>query len=137
ILELFDQHHIKATFFTLGWVAQRLPGMVRRIVAEGHELASHGWEHTRVSAQPPEIFRRDIIRTRSLLEDISGESVHGYRAASYSIGTDTPWAHDVLADAGYRYSSSIVPVRHDHYGMPDASRFAFAAAAGRITEIPV
>lgn len=137
ILELFERHNIKATFFTLGWVAERLPGMIRRMVAEGHELASHGWEHTRVSAQQPETFRQDIIRTRGLLEDIGGVPVQGYRAASYSIGTNTPWAHDVLADAGYRYSSSIVPVKHDHYGIPDASRFAFAAASGRITEIPV
>jgi polysaccharide deacetylase family protein (PEP-CTERM system associated) len=137
ILELFDRYNVKSTFFTLGWVAERLPEMVRRIVAEGHELASHGWEHTRVSAQQPETFRKDITRTRALLEDIGGVPVQGYRAASYSIGTNTPWAHDVLADAGYRYSSSIVPVRHDHYGIPDASRFAFAAADGRITEIPV
>jgi len=137
ILEVFASHSARATFFTLGWVAERLPEMVRRIVAEGHELASHGWEHTRVSAQEPETFRQDIICTRALLEDIGGVPVQGYRAASYSIGTDTPWAHDVLADAGYRYSSSIVPVKHDHYGMPDASRFAFAAASGRITEIPV
>jgi polysaccharide deacetylase family protein (PEP-CTERM system associated) len=137
ILALFARHNVKATFFTLGWVAERLPDMVRRIVAEGHELASHGWEHTRVSAQSPETFRDDITRTRSLLEDIGGMPVQGYRAASYSIGYDTPWAHEMLADAGYRYSSSIVPVRHDHYGMPDASRFAFAAADGRITEIPV
>ncbi len=137
ILALFDRHTVKATFFTLGWVAERLPDMVRRIVTEGHELASHGWQHTRVSTQSPETFRDDITRTRSLLEDIGGVRVSGYRAASYSIGHDTPWAHELLADAGYRYSSSIVPVRHDHYGMPDASRFAFPAAEGRITEIPV
>lgn len=137
ILALFDDHGIKATFFTLGWVAKRLPSMVQRIVADGHELASHGWEHTRVSAQSPESFRADIIRTKSLLEDVGGVNVNGYRAASYSIGNDTPWAHEILADAGYRYSSSIVPVQHDHYGVPDASRFAFPAADGRITEIPV
>ncbi|MEX1198494.1 MAG: XrtA system polysaccharide deacetylase [Pseudohongiellaceae bacterium] len=137
ILELFHRHNVKATFFTLGWVAERLPDMVRRIVAEGHELASHGWEHMRVNAQQPETFRADITRTRSLLEDIGAVPVRGYRAASYSIGGDTPWAHEVLADAGYHYSSSIVPVRHDHYGSPDASRFAFPAADGRITEIPV
>lgn len=137
ILALFARHNAKATFFTLGWVAERLPDMVRRIVAEGHELASHGWEHTRVNAQEAASFRADVTRTRALLEDIGGVPVHGYRAASYSIGTDTPWAHEVLADAGYRYSSSIVPVKHDHYGTPDASRFAFAAADGRITEIPV
>ena len=137
ILALFDSHDVKATFFTLGWVAQRLPGMVRRIAAEGHELASHGWEHIRVDTQQAAAFRSDITRTRSLLEDIGGVPVLGYRAASYSIGTATPWAHDVLADAGYRYSSSIVPIRHDLYGMPGAPRFAFRAAAGRVAEIPV
>ncbi len=137
ILELFAQHDIKATFFTLGWVAERLPGLVRRIVADGHELASHGWEHTRVNAQRPDAFRQDVTRTRRVLEDIGGVPVHGYRAASYSIDASTPWAHDVLADAGYRYSSSIVPIKHDHYGIPDAQRFAFAAAQGRMTEIPI
>jgi polysaccharide deacetylase family protein (PEP-CTERM system associated) len=137
ILALFDSHNVKGTFFTLGWVAQRLPGMVRRIVAGGHELASHGWEHVRVNAQQPAVFRADVMRTRSLLEDIGAVPVRGYRAASYSIGTDTPWAHDVLADAGYTYSSSVAPIRHDHYGTPDAPRFAFTTAAGRLTEIPV
>jgi polysaccharide deacetylase family protein (PEP-CTERM system associated) len=137
ILAMFDNHQVKATFFTLGWVAERLPGMVRRIVAEGHELASHGWEHIRVNRQQPESFRRDVTRTRYLLEDIGGVPVRGYRAASYSIGADTPWAHDVLADSGYLYSSSIVPIKHDHYGMPDAPRFAFTVASGRLTEIPV
>jgi len=137
ILSLFDRHQVKATFFTLGWVAQRLPSMVRRIVAEGHELASHGWEHVRVDNQQALSFQRDVTRTRSLLEDIGAVPVQGYRAASYSIGTATPWAHDALAEAGYRYSSSIVPIRHDLYGMPDASRFAFTTAAGRVTEIPV
>lgn len=137
ILEMFDQNSVKGTFFTLGWVAERLPGMVRRIVAEGHELASHGWEHIRVNSQQPESFRSDVARTRSVLEAIGSVPVRGYRAASYSIGTDTPWAHGILADVGYHYSSSIVPIRHDHYGTPDASRFAFSAADGRITEIPV
>lgn len=137
ILALFDRHNVKATFFTLGWVAERLPDMIRRIVANGHELASHGWQHTRVSAQQPDTFRDDIIRTRTLLEDIGSVAVQGYRAASYSIDNSTPWAHEILADAGYRYSSSIVPVKHDHYGIPDAERFAFSTAAGRITEIPV
>lgn len=137
ILALFDRHNVKATFFTLGWVAERLPDMIRRIVANGHELASHGWQHTRVSAQQPDTFRDDIIRTRTLLEDIGSVAVQGYRAASYSIDNSTPWAYEILADAGYRYSSSIVPVKHDHYGIPDAERFAFSTAAGRITEIPV
>lgn len=137
ILEMFDRHRIQGTFFTLGWVAERLPHMVRRIVANGHELASHGWEHIRVNTQHPTAFRDDISRTRALLEDIGGVPVTGYRAASYSIGATSLWAHDVLADAGYRYSSSIVPIKHDLYGMPGAPRHPFAAGDGRLTEIPV
>lgn len=137
ILALFEEHNVKATFFTLGWVVERLPGMIRRIVAGGHELASHGWEHIRVTNQQPTAFREDVIRTKSLLEDIGGVPVRGYRAASYSIGADNLWALDVLADAGYHYSSSIVPIKHEFYGMPEAPRFAFSAANGRLTEIPV
>lgn len=137
ILSLFAEGNVKATFFTLGWVAERLPGMVRRIVGEGHELASHGWEHIRVNNQRPEAFLADVTRTKSLLEDIGGVRVTGYRAASYSIGAANLWALDKLADAGYLYSSSIAPIRHDLYGMPEAPRFAFAAADGRLTEIPV
>tara|TARA_R110002110_G_scaffold76898_2_gene202296 strand:+ start:6619 stop:7536 length:918 start_codon:yes stop_codon:yes gene_type:complete len=137
ILALFAEYGVKATFFTLGWVAERHPEMVRRIVAEGHELASHGWEHIRVNTQQPEAFRADVTRTKALLEDVGGVAVNGYRAASYSIGRDNLWALDVLADAGYRYSSSIAPIKHDLYGMPEAPRFAFAAASGRLTEIPV
>ena len=137
ILTLFDEHQVKATFFTLGWVAEREPDMVRRIVAEGHELASHGWEHIRVNTQQPADFREDITRTKALLEDIGGVAVNGYRAASYSIGSSNLWALDELADAGYQYSSSIVPIKHDLYGMPEAPRFAFSAADGRLLEIPV
>ena len=137
ILELFDYKGIKATFFTLGWIAARYPGMVRRIVDEGHELASHGWEHVRVVNQEPETFRDDISRTRALLQDISGAAVNGYRAASYSIGSGNLWAWDVLAEVGYQYSSSIVPVRHDLYGMPEAPRFPFRVAGERLLEIPI
>ncbi|MHA7816397.1 MAG: XrtA system polysaccharide deacetylase [Pseudohaliea sp.] len=137
ILALFDEHGVKATFFTLGWVAERCPAMVQRIVAEGHELASHGWEHVRVVNQSPEGFREDAGRTKAFLEDLGGCAVNGYRAASYSIGAQNLWAHDVLADLGYRYSSSIAPLRHDLYGMPEAPRFAFLTAGGRLTEIPV
>lgn len=137
ILGLFDEKGVKATFFTLGWIAERHPDMVRRIVAEGHEVASHGWSHTRVTQQDRAGFREDVSRTRRLLEDLSGQQVAGYRAASYSIGKDNLWALDVLAEAGYLYSSSIVPIRHDLYGMPEASRFPFAAADGRLLEIPV
>ncbi len=137
ILELFDEKNIKATFFTLGWIAQRHPAMIERIVRNGHELASHGWEHIRVTKQDPKGFRDDISRTRALLEDISGQAIRGYRAASYSIGINNIWAHDELADAGYEYSSSIVPVHHQYYGMPDAPRFAFLTSGGRILEIPI
>ncbi len=137
ILALFDRHGVKATFFTLGWIAERYPDMVRRMVAQGHELASHGWEHIRATQQDRHDFLADVTRTKALLEDISGEPVQGYRAASYSIGSSNLWALDVLADAGYRYSSSIVPVKHDLYGMPEAPRFPFRAAGDRLIEIPI
>jgi len=137
ILQRFDEHGVKATFFTLGWVAERCPAMVQRLVAEGHELASHGWEHVRVTNQTPGQFREDVTRTRAFLEDLGGCAVNGYRAASYSIGAGNLWALDVLADAGYRYSSSIAPIRHDLYGMPEAPRFRFSAADGRLQEIPI
>jgi polysaccharide deacetylase family protein (PEP-CTERM system associated) len=137
ILELFEAHQVRGTFFTLGWVAERYPGLIRKIVDQGHELASHGWEHTRVSSQTPQEFKADISRTRKLLEDTGGERVRGYRAASYSIGATETWAWDALAEAGYRYSSSIVPIKHDHYGMPGASRFAFRTAQDRLLEVPI
>jgi polysaccharide deacetylase family protein (PEP-CTERM system associated) len=137
ILMLFDRKGIKATFFTLGWIAERYPSMVKRIVKEGHELASHGWEHIRVTNQDPSQFREDVIRTKAFLEELAGQPVRGYRAASYSIGEQNLWALDVLAEAGYQYSSSIVPIHHDLYGMPDASRFAFPAAGGKLLEVPV
>ncbi|MCB1869996.1 MAG: DUF3473 domain-containing protein [Gammaproteobacteria bacterium] len=137
ILQLFADKHTKATFFTLGWMAQRYPQMVKKIVEEGHELASHGWEHIRVVNQTPAQFHEDIKKTKQLLEDLSGKPVTGYRAASYSIGENCLWAHDVLADTGYEYSSSIVPIRHDLYGIPDAPRFAYRTAMGRLLEIPI
>ena len=137
ILELFAAHNVRGTFFTLGWIAQRYPQLARKIVDDGHELASHGWEHARVGSQTPAVFREDVSRTRKLLEDISGQAVKGYRAASYSIGSGEAWAWNELAEAGYLYSSSIVPVRHDHYGIPDAPRFAFQVAQGRLLEVPI
>lgn len=137
ILELFESNGVKATFFTLGWIAERYPAMVRRIVEQGHELASHGWAHHRVTGQTPEQFRADVIRTKALLEDLSGRPVIGYRAASYSIGSANLWALDVLADTGHAYSSSIYPIRHDLYGMPDAPRFAFRPGALDLLEFPV
>lgn len=136
LLALLEQHQVKATFFTLGWVARREPAVVRDIVAAGHELASHGFDHFRASAQTEQAFYRDIAAARSLLEDVGGVAVRGYRAPSFSLGPRTPWAHEAIARAGYRYSSSVYPVRHDHYGVPDAPRFAHTAHASLI-EIPV
>jgi len=138
ILMLLDKHEIKATFFTLGWIAERYPSMVKRIVENGHELASHGYAHHRVTELSREQFYDDIARSKSLLEDISGRSVQGYRAPSFSINGSNLWALDCLEEAGYRYSSSIYPVAHDHYGMPDAPRFAFNPGTSRgILELPV
>lgn len=121
-LDLFDAHQAKATFFTLGWVAERDPGLVREIVARGHELASHGYDHTKVNQQTRAAFREDTARTKKLLEDISGAAVTGYRAAGFSIDQSTPWAHEVLAEIGHAYSSSSHPIAHDHYGDPAARR---------------
>lgn len=138
ILALFERHGIRATFFFLGWIAERHPGLVRRVVAEGHELASHGWSHVRVVQQEREEFRQDVVRTRALLEDLGGVPVIGYRAASYSIGRDNLWALDVLHETGHRYSSSIYPIRHDLYGMPEAPRFAFRHGGDDgLLEVPV
>lgn len=137
ILALFDDHSVRATFFMLGWLAERYPHMVRRIVEGGHELASHGYAHVRVVQQQPEEFRADVMRTKNLLEDIGTCPVHGYRAASYSIGVQNLWALDILHEAGYQYSSSIYPIRHDLYGWPAAPRFAFRHRGDGLLEIPV
>jgi polysaccharide deacetylase family protein (PEP-CTERM system associated) len=125
ILALFERHGVRATFFTLGWIAERYPQLVRRIVAGGHELASHGYGHLRASDQSRAEFANDIRSAKALLEDIGGQAVLGYRAPSFSIGRANLWALDELLEAGYRYSSSIYPIAHDHYGMPEAPRFAF------------
>jgi len=138
ILDLFAQHQVKATFFTLGWVAERYPQLVKRIVDEGHELASHGYQHTRVTEQTPEQFREDIRISRQILEDIGDQPIVGYRAASYSIGAKNLWALEVLEDEGFHYSSSIYPVKHDLYGMPGAPRFAYRPDnAPKLLEIPI
>jgi polysaccharide deacetylase family protein (PEP-CTERM system associated) len=138
ILDLFEKYHIKATFFTLGWVAQRHPGLIKRIVNSGHELASHGFEHIRVTQQTPDKFRHDVRRTKELLEDVGGQEILGYRAASYSIGEKNLWALEILDEQGYKYSSSIYPVKHDLYGMPKAPRFMFKPFPGKnLQEIPI
>jgi len=136
ILVLLSEKKVKATFFTLGWLAERYPNLVRRIVEEGHELASHGYGHHRATDLHRDQFRSDIARSKEILEDIGGAEVIGYRAPSFSIGHSNPWAFDCLEEAGYRYSSSIYPIRHDHYGMPDAPRFAHQKKA-RLIELPV
>ncbi|WP_310494287.1 XrtA system polysaccharide deacetylase [Dechloromonas sp.] len=134
ILAMLDEHQTKATFFTLGWVAERYPAVVRGIVKNGHELASHGYGHERVSDQTPDSFFADINVAKLLLEDISGEEVRGYRAPSFSIGEKNLWAFETLEKAGYHYSSSIYPIHHDHYGMPNAPRHAHRI--GNLLEIP-
>ena len=138
VLELLEEASVRATFFTLGWIAERYPQVVRRIAALGHEVASHGYAHLRASDQDMDQFDQDIRSSKALLEDLSGQPVLGYRAPSFSIGARNLWALDRLAHAGYRYSSSIYPVVHDHYGMPEAPRFAFRPqGAGGLLEVPV
>ena len=136
ILALFDERGVRATFFVLGWVAERYPALVRRIAAAGHEVASHGYRHQMVYRQERDEFRSDVLRTKALLEDLSGAAVKGYRAASYSIGSKNLWALDVLLEAGHQYSSSVYPIRHDLYGMPEAPRFAFRMSEQGILELP-
>jgi len=138
ILLLLDSRRIHATFFTLGWIAERYPAMLRRVADAGHEVASHGYAHLRASDQSAGQFADDVRRSKSILEQLTGLAVHGYRAPSFSIGAANLWAFDVLQEAGYRYSSSIYPIRHDHYGMPDAPRFAWRPRGPHgMLELPV
>ena len=138
ILDLFDRAGVKATFFTLGWVAERNRAAIRAIVDRGHELASHGYDHTRVFTFTPQQFAADLAKSRAILEDAGGMAISGYRAPSFSIDARTPWAHEILAEQGYAYSSSVAPVVHDHYGWREAPRFAFRPVAGAdLVEIPV
>ena len=136
ILGLLADSSTSATFFTLGWVAERYPALIRRIVDSGHELASHGHGHQRASDLTPTAFLADVTRAKKLLEDTGGVGVKGYRAPSFSIGEDNLWAFDCLVEAGYVYSSSVYPIHHDHYGMPDAPRFAHRRANG-LLEVPI
>ena len=136
ILELLSETDVKATFFTLGWIAERYPELVRRVTQSGHELASHGFSHQRATEQGRDEFLADIRLAKAILEDISGQAVGGYRAPSFSVGPSNPWASDCIGEAGYRYSSSVYPIRHDHYGVPDAPRFAHETSPG-VLELPV
>lgn len=138
VLALFEDAGVKATFFTLGWVAARHPALVRRIVDAGHEIASHGWDHRRVFTLGEQEFRADLDRAHEAIEDAGGQSPTGYRAPSFSIDARTPWAHEVLAERGYAYSSSVAPIAHDHYGWRDSPRFAWRPVAGSdLIELPV
>lgn len=138
ILDLFASAGVHATFFTLGWVAERHPTLVRRIHDAGHEIASHGWDHARVFTLGAKAFAEDLARARAALEDAAGAPVRGYRAPSFSIDARTPWAFAVLAEQGYAYSSSVAPLVHDHYGWREAPRFAFRPLADSpLVELPV
>ena len=138
VLDRFARAGVRATFFTLGWVAERQPALIRRIVAAGHELASHGFGHERVYEIGAEAFRADIRRARQVLEDAGGTAVTGYRAPTFSIGAAiTPWAHRILSEEGHRYSSSVFPVRHDLYGAPDAPRGPHRPFPDGVVELPM
>ena len=136
LLQILAESAVEATFFILGWVAERHPQLVRRVVAGGHEVASHGSGHLRVDRQSPEEFRDDVRRAKQVLEDLGGVPVRGYRAPTFSIGGGTKWAHAILAEEGYRYSSSVYPVKHDLYGTPEAPRTPFSPVPGML-EIPL
>ncbi|MEM1133023.1 MAG: XrtA system polysaccharide deacetylase [Pseudomonadota bacterium] len=138
VIALFAEADVKATFFILGWVAERYPALIRRIADAGHEVASHGWAHGRVFNMDAKAFAADISKTRAVLQDASGQQVTGYRAPSFSIDQRTPFAHQILAEHGYNYSSSVAPVVHDHYGWADAPRFAYRPIADSpLIELPV
>lgn len=138
VLALFADVEIKATFFTLGWVAERYPNVMQRIADAGHEIASHGYDHARVFTMTPDQYRNDLDRSKKLLEDSSGQAVTGYRAPSFSIDQRTPWAHEILAEQGYGYSSSVAPINHDHYGWAGSPRFSWKPVKGSdLIELPV
>ncbi|HEX8011829.1 MAG TPA: XrtA system polysaccharide deacetylase [Casimicrobiaceae bacterium] len=136
VLAMLDDAAVHATFFTLGWVAERYPALIRRIGEGGHELASHGFAHHRATEQKEGEFLADISLAKAVLEDVGGREVKGYRAPSFSVGPANAWAFDCIAAAGYRYSSSLYPIRHDHYGVPDAPRFAHEVGP-RLLEVPI
>jgi len=137
ILLLLERHNIRATFFTLGWIAVTFPRVINDIVEAGHEIASHGWSHLRLTDLTPDQFHADVTSTRKLLQDISGQAVLGFRAPSFSVTPDTLWAYEKIFDAGYSYSSSIFPINHDLYGIPKAPRTPFILEETGIIEIPL
>lgn len=137
ILSIFDRNDARATFFVLGWVAERYPEIVTRIIESGHELASHGYGHQRVSDLTRDQFIEDISRAKKILEDIGGQTVKGYRAPSYSINQNNIWAFEALKETGHDYSSSIYPIQHDHYGFPSAPRFVFRDKRSGLIEVPI
>jgi len=136
ILQMFSDSGAKGTFFVLGWFAEHFPHVIKRIAAEGNEIASHGMDHTRVWQQTRSEFLEDVHESRMRLEDVAGVPVAGYRAPSWSIDERTPWAHDVLAEAGYEYSSSVYPINHDHYGSAKAPTTPYRVQSSNILEIP-
>lgn len=138
LLEIFERHRVKATFFTLGYVAKKHPQLIHEIAAAGHEVACHGFYHRLIYTQTPDEFRQDLKSAKHLLEDLIGASVIGYRAPSYSIIEESLWALDILIEEGFAYDSSIFPVHHDRYGMPNAERFPhlLRRPAGEILEFP-
>lgn len=136
LLELFEKHQVKGTFFTLGWVAQRCPSLIKRIVDNGHELACHGYAHQRVSDLTPELFSKDIAQAKSILEQLSGQRVMGYRAPSFSINESNKWAFEVMREQGFKYSSSTYPIKHDHYGVPSWPRTPYQVIDG-LLEVPL
>jgi polysaccharide deacetylase family protein (PEP-CTERM system associated) len=136
ILQLLAEAEVHATFFTLGWIAERFPRLVQRIAEAGHEVASHGYAHQRATEMTREAFFADILLAKSILEDLIGAEVKGYRAPNFSVDSDKGWAHECIAGAGYRYSSSVYPVKHDHYGVPEASRFPYRSS-DELVELPV
>ena len=137
LLDLFARHQVRATFFVLGWVAERHPALVKRLHESGHEVACHGLTHELVYKQSRETFRKETTYAKALLEDLSGAPVRGYRAATYSIVRESMWALDVLEELGFEYDSSIFPVRHDLYGIPDSPRAPYRVASGKLLEVPL
>jgi len=136
LLDLFAKKEVKSTFFVLGWVAERYPDLIKEIHSQGHEVASHGYAHKRVTLLSRDEFLQDVKRSKNHLEDLLGEQIIGYRAPSFSIGYSNEWAFEVLAELGFKYSSSTYPVKHDLYGTPDWPRFAYNRPEN-IIEIPI